>query len=96
MKKRALALFMAVILTLQMTGCNTGTKEQDTTAENKTQSSIKDLFNSGRNDKEDGKEPADDERESAGTTRILRTESVRQTAKMRTRRYDIRTTTMSL
>ncbi len=65
MKKRALALFMAVILTLQMTGCNTGTKEQDTTAENKTQSSIKDLFNSGRNDKEDGKEPADDERESA-------------------------------
>ena len=65
MKKRALALFMAVILTLQMTGCNTGTKEQDTTAENKTQSSIKDLFNSGRNDKEDGKESADDERESA-------------------------------
>ncbi len=65
MKKRALALFMAVILTLQMTGCNTGTKEQDTTAENKTQSSIKDLFNSGRNDKEDEKEPADDERESA-------------------------------
>ena len=56
---------MAVILTLQMTGCNTGTKEQDTTAENKTQSSIKDLFNSGRNDKEDGKESADDERESA-------------------------------
>ena len=50
---------------VQMTGCNIGTKEQDTTAENKTQSSIKDLFNSGRNDKEDGKEPADDERESA-------------------------------
>ena len=65
MKKRALALFMAVILTLQMTGCNTGTKEQDTTAENKTQSSIKDLFNSGRNDREDEKDSADDERESA-------------------------------
>ena len=56
---------MAVILTLQMTGCNTGTKEQDTTAENKTQSSIKDLFNSGRNDREDEKDSADDERESA-------------------------------
>lgn len=62
MKKRALALFMAVMLTLQMTGCNTGTKEQDTTAENKTQSSIKDLFNSGKNGKEDAKkEQADKE-----------------------------------
>lgn len=65
MKKRALALFMAVMLTLQMTGCSTGTKEQDTTAENKTQSSIKDLFNSGKNGKEDAKkEQADKEKET--------------------------------
>ena len=63
MKKRALALFMAVILTLQLTGCDTSTKEQGTTAENKTQTSIKDLFNSGKKDKDDTEDTKKDERQ---------------------------------
>ena len=89
MKKRALALFMAVMLTLQMTGCSTGTKEQDTTAENKTQSSIKDLFNSGKNGKTR-------RRRRKMTRMILSSRRMRRTAKKRTRRYGIRTTIMNL
>lgn len=46
MKKKILALFMAVILTLQLTGCNVGDDRSNTTVESDAKTSIKDLFHS--------------------------------------------------
>ena len=45
MKKRALALLMAAVLALQLAGCG---KRNETTTGEETQSSIKDLFNSAK------------------------------------------------
>ena len=63
MKKQALALFMAVILALQLTGCNARKADGNITASNRTQSSIKELFNSARKDKEDLEKTVIDEKE---------------------------------
>lgn len=63
MKKRVLALFMAVILALQLTGCNARKEEGNITASNRTQSSIKELFNSAKKDKKDTEKTAADEKE---------------------------------
>ena len=52
MKKRVLALLMAAVMILQLTGCRT----KDTTAEGKetqTQNSIKDMFHSAKEDRAD-------------------------------------------
>lgn len=63
MKKRVLALFMAVILALQLTGCNARKEEGNITASNRTQSSIKELFNSAKKDKKDTEKTTADEKE---------------------------------
>lgn len=63
MKKRALALFMAVILALQLTGCNARKEESNITASNRTQSSIKELFNNAKKDKKDTEKTTADEKE---------------------------------
>ena len=54
MKKRVLALFMAVVLTLQLTGCNGNESKNENAqaAESSTRSSIKDIFNSGNKNKD--------------------------------------------
>ncbi|MDE7323678.1 MAG: M13 family metallopeptidase [Lachnospiraceae bacterium] len=46
MKKRILALFMAVILTLQLVGCEAGDGRNNNIVESDKKTSIKDLFNS--------------------------------------------------
>lgn len=46
MKKKILALFMAVILTLQLTGCDVGDDRNNATVESDGKTSIKDLFHS--------------------------------------------------
>lgn len=46
MKKKILALFMAVILTLQLTGCDAGDDRNNATVESDGKTSIKDLFHS--------------------------------------------------
>lgn len=63
MKKRALALFMAVILALQLTGCNARKEEGNITASNRTQSSIKELFNNAKKDKKHTEKTTADEKE---------------------------------
>ena len=54
MKKRILALLMTSVLTLQLAGCTAGTDEPTVGAE--TQSSIKDLFNSAKENRGDAQE----------------------------------------
>lgn len=88
MKKRILALLMASVLTLQLAGCNT---KDAGTAGKETQSSIKDQFNSAR-----------EERENAGRPPLNRTRRHRspmpagRTRMTRTLRYATRMIIMSL
>ncbi len=58
MKKRILALLMASVLTLQLAGCNT---KDAGTAGKETQSSIKDQFNSAREERENAGETASEQ-----------------------------------
>lgn len=53
MKKRILALGMALVLSFQLAGCGT---ENEDIAEKETKSSIKDMFNSAKADRENEKE----------------------------------------
>lgn len=58
MKKRILALLMASVLTLQLAGCNT---KDAGTAGKETQSSIKDQFNSAREERENAGDTASEQ-----------------------------------
>ncbi|MEZ3429678.1 MAG: M13 family metallopeptidase [Lachnospiraceae bacterium] len=66
MKKKILALFMAVILTLQLTGCNAGDDRSNTTVESDAKTSIKDLFHSAVG--EDSEKPGGDAAEEENTS----------------------------
>ncbi len=66
MKKKILVLFMAVILTLQLTGCNAGDDRSNTTVESDAKTSIKDLFHSAVG--EDSEKPGGDAAEEENTS----------------------------
>lgn len=69
MRKRILALLTALALTMQLTGCNTGNGNADPEGK-ETKDSIKDMFNSAREEQKDTGEKEDpqdiDQKDAAG------------------------------